>query len=407
MTTQTNTELPGTKSLHVGTDQGDDQISLLDVLILLAKRKFVVVGLPFVVALIAAGYSLLLPNIFTANTRILPPQGQPGAAAMLAQQLGGIAGLVGGAAGLKNPNDLYIAMLRSRTLADYLNQRLSLMTRWEINTKYPSQFYERLERVTRISSGKDGVITLEVQDKDPKFAAELANAYVDELVKFSSVLAVTEGAQRRLFFEQQLALAKDNLASMEIAARRALEAGGLSKVDEEGRTMIEASARLRGQITVKEVQIAAMRSYAADGNPELRFAQQELDSMRDKLRKLEGEGRADAPGREANGRASESLRLLREYKYRETIMELLAKQYELAKIDEAKNPSLIQVLDKAIEPDQRSAPRRTRIVLISAFLAFFVAILWVIVRELAASTGSDPQRNARMLELKRRLFSWK
>lgn len=407
MAEQIDTDVRKSEPSGAGAHTGDNDVSVLDVLILLAKRKFLLVGLPFVVALIAAGYSLLLPNIFTANTRILPPQGQPGAAAMLAQQLGGIAGLVGGAAGLKNPNDLYIAMLRSRTLADYLNQRLSLMTRWEIDNKYRSQLYERLERVTRISSGKDGVITLEVQDKDPKFAAELANAYVDELVKFSSVLAVTEGAQRRLFFEQQLALAKDNLASMEIAARRALEAGGLSKVDEEGRTMIEASARLRGQITVKEVQIAAMRSYAADGNPELRFAQQELDSMRDKLRKLEGEGRADAPGREANGRASESLRLLREYKYRETIMELLAKQYELAKIDEAKNPSLIQVLDKAIEPDQRSAPRRTRIVLISAFLAFFVAILWVIVRELAASTGSDPQRNARVLELKRRLFSWK
>src|SRR5207249_1859342 len=162
-----------------------------------------------------------------------------------------------------------------------------------------------------------------------------------------------------------------------------------------------------GQITVKEVQIASMRAYAAEGNPELRFAQQELDSMRDKLRKLEGAGRVDATGREANGGASESLRLLREYKYHETIFELLAKQYELAKIDEAKDPSLIQVLDKAIEPDRRSSPQRTRIVLVAAFLAFFVAILWVIVQQLAASIGSDPQRNARVLELKRRLLSWK
>ena len=171
--------------------------------------------------------------------------------------------------------------------------------------------------------------------------------------------------------------------------------------------MVEASARLRGQITVKEVQIAAMRAYAAEGNPELRFAQRELDSMRQKLGKLEGAGGADATGRKANGRASESLGLLREYKYREAIVELLAKQYELAKIDEAKDPSLIQVLDKAIEPDQRSSPRRTRIVLVSAFLAFFVAILWVIVQALAASTGSDLQRKTRLLELRRHLFSWK
>jgi uncharacterized protein involved in exopolysaccharide biosynthesis len=407
MTEQTNTQEKAIEPLPAGGDKGDNELGPLDVLIILAKRKLLLIGLPFVVALIAAGYSLMLPSIFTANTRVLPPQGQPGAAAILAQQFGGIAGLVGASAGLKNPNDLYIAMLRSRTLADYLNQRFGLMKRWEIDSKYRSQLYERLGGVTRISSGKDGVITIEVDDKDPKFAAELANAYVDELVKFSSVLAVTEGGQRRLFFERQLALAKDNLASMEIAARKALEAGGLSNVDAEGRAMVEASARLRGQITVKEVQIAAMRSYAAEGNPELRFAQQELDSMRDKLRKLEGEGRADPKGREANGRASESLRLLREYKYRETILELLAKQYELAKIDEAKDPSLIQVLDKAIEPDHRSSPRRTRIVLISAFLAFFVAILWVIVQEFAARTGSDPQRKTRLLELRRQLFSWK
>src|SRR5207248_1904243 len=137
------------------------------------------------------------------------------------------------------------------------------------------------------------------------------------------------------------------------------------------------------------------------------FAQQELDSMRDKLRKLEGAGRADATGRETNGGASESLRLLREYKYHETIFELLAKQYELAKIDEAKDPSLIQVLDKAIEPDHRSSPKRTRIVLVAAFLAFFVAVLWVIVQELAASFWSDPQRKTRLLALKRHLFSWK
>jgi tyrosine-protein kinase Etk/Wzc len=407
MTDKTSTKVQAIEPAPVGGDRGDRDFGPLDVLIMLARRKFLLLALPFVVALIAAGYSLTLPNIFTANTRILPPQGQPGAAAMLTQQLGGFAGLVAGSAALKNPNDLYVSMLRSRTVADYLNQRLGLLALWEIDAKYPSQLYERLGSITRISFGKDGVITIEVDDRNPKFAAQLANAYVDGLVRFSSVLAVTEGAQRRLFFERQLALAKDNLASMEVAARKALEAGGLSKVDEEGRAMVEASARLRGQITVKEVQIAAMRAYAAEGNPELRFAQQELDSMRHQLRKLEGVGGTDAAGREGNGRASASLGLLREYKYREAIVELLAKQYEMAKIDEAKDPSLIQVLDKAIEPDQKSSPRRSRIVMVSAFLALLMVILWVIVQELAASTGSDPERKSRLLELKRLLYSWK
>jgi len=406
MTEETDTQVRATEPLRAGADKDDNDISLLDVLIVLAKYKLLLLGLPFAVAVIAAGYSLMLPNIFTANTKILPPQGQSSAAVMLAQ-LGGIAGLVSGSASLKNPNDLYMAMLKSRTVADNLNQRFGLIKLWKIDPRYTSLVYEVLDKITRVSSGKDGIILVEVEDKDPKFAAELANAYVDELVRFTSVLAVTEGAQRRLFFERQLALAKDNLASVEVAARQALEAGGLSKVDDQGRAIVEASARLRGQITVKEVQIGAMRTYAADRNPELHLAQQELDSMKRELRKIEGVGGTKPSTREANGQASDSLRLLRDYKYRETIFELLAKQYELAKIDEAKDSSLIQVMDKAIEPDHRSKPRRTRIVLVSAFIAFFIAFLGVFVRELSVRTGADPARAGRMLELKRHLFAWK
>jgi uncharacterized protein involved in exopolysaccharide biosynthesis len=382
------------------------EIGLLDLMIMLAKHKLLILGLPLVVAVLAAGYSLMLPNIFTANAKILPPQGQSATAAMMAQ-LSGIAGLVGGPAGLKNPNDLYIAMLKSRSVADKLDQRFGLMKLWKIDPAYKSVVYDELGKITRVSSGKDGIILVEVDNKDPKFAADLANAYVDELIGFTSVLAVTEGAQRRLFFERQLALAKDNLASVEIAARQALEAGGLSKVDDQGRAIVEASARLRGQITVKEVQIGAMRAYAAERNPEMQLAQQELESMKRELRKIEGANGVKAATGEPSAQASDSLRLLRDYKYRETIFELLAKQYELARIDEAKDSSLIQVMDKAIEPDRRSSPKRTRIVLVSAFLAFLVAILWVIVQALGASTGSDPQRKTRLLELRRHLFSWK
>src|SRR4029079_7857822 len=202
MTDQTNAQPHATEPSQVGDDKGVNDVSLLDMLIILVKYKRFVIGLPLLVAVIAAAYSLLLPNIFTANTKILPPQSQSGTAAMLAQ-LGGIAGLVGGSAALKNPNDLYVAMLRSRTVANNLNQRFGLMKRWEINIKHPSHMYEVVERVTRVSFGKDGVITIEVDDQDAKFSADLANAYVDELVRFTSVLAVTEGGQRRVFFERQ------------------------------------------------------------------------------------------------------------------------------------------------------------------------------------------------------------
>lgn len=385
----------------------DDEISLIDPLIVLAKHKILILGLPIVVAVLAAGYSLTLPNIFTASTKILPPQqSQSTASAMLAQLGGGIAGLVGGAAGLKNPNDLYVAMLKSRTVANNMIQRFGLMKLWEIDIEHPSDAYIALAGVTKITSETDGTILIAVDDKDTKRAADLANAYVDELVKFTSVLAVTEAAQRRLFFERQFTLAKDNLAKAEAAARQALQTGGLVKVDDQGRAMVEATARLRGQITVKEVQIGAMRTFAADRNPDLQLAQQELVSLKRELAKVEGTGDTKPVSNGPSGQGSESLRFLRDVKYHEVIFELLARQFEMAKIDEAKDSPIIQVMDKAIEPDRKSKPRRSLIVMLATLAALFVGTLCAFLLEAMAKVGSDPQQADRLQALKRYL-TWR
>ena len=373
----------------------DDEISLLDMLIVLAKHKLLILGLPFAVAVIAAGYSLTLPNIFTANTKILPPQQSQSTASAMLAQLGNLGGLAGG----KNSNDLYIAMLSSRAVADNLIQRFGLMKPGE---KYPSNVRRGLANVTKITSGKDGIITIEVDDKDPKRAAELANAYVDELRKLTNVLAVTEASQRRLFFEQQFAHARDQLAKAEASARQALEKGGLFQVEGQGRAILESSARLRGQITVKEVQIGAMRIFAAERNPELRFAQQELDAMKRELARIEGASSSKSgDSRENDDGGIDSLRLLRNVKYYETIYELLAKQYEMAKIDEAKDSGLIQVLDKAIEPDSKSKPIRLFIAIWAALVAGFLTVLWAIIIELGQKARQDPQQAARLDLLRR------
>lgn len=380
----------------------DDEISLLDLLIVLAKHKKLILGLPFVVAVIAALYSLTLPAIYTATTKILPPQqGQSAASAMLAQLGGGIAGLVGGAG--KGPSDIYVAMLRSRTVADKLIERFGLLADSDSNSgaKYPSEVRKKLAAVTNISSSKDGIITIEVDDKDPKRSADLANSYVDELLKLTQVLAVTEASQRRLFFERQYIQAKDSLAKAEAAARQALQTGGLVKVDDQGRAMVEVVARLRGQIAAKEVEIGAMRAFATDSNPGLRFAQQELESMKHELGKIEGTGSNKSVTNDAPGQGSESLRLLREVKFHEVVFELLARQYEAAKIDEAKDSAVIQVMDKAIEPDSKSKPNRSLFVLLSAMAAGFAAILWAFLREAIAKSGSDPKQAARLQAIKR------
>lgn len=377
-----------------------DEISLFDLLITLAKHKLLVFGMPFAVAVLASGYSLTLPNIFTASTKILTPQGQSGTSSTLAQ-LGGLAGL----AGLKNPSDLYIGMLKSRTVADNLIQRFELMQLYA--AKNPTQARGKLAGVTNIVAGKDGIITIEVDDQDPKRAAEITNAYVAELFKLTNVLAVTEASQRRLFFERQFEQARGNLTKAEAVAKTALEKGGFVQVESQGRAIAEATASLRAKITVKEVQIGAMRTFATERNPELQLAQKELESLKHELARIEGPSASKSGNAQASsGSGIETLGLLRDVKYYETIYELLAKQYELAKIDEAKDSAIVQVMDKAIEPDERSKPRRSVFVLLYALAALFIGILLAYVREVMARVKSDPQLATRLLDLKRHL-AWK
>jgi tyrosine-protein kinase Etk/Wzc len=388
----------------------DDGTSVLDLLIVLAKHKRTVIGVPFAAALAAAIVSLLLPAVYTGTTRILPPQQGASAASAMLNQLGGAAGGLGGLAGGtfvgRNPSDLYVGMLRSRTVAD------NLVATFELGKVYgedrPSDIRKRLERETSIVAGRDGIITVEVDDRDAKRAAGLANAYVGELTTLTKVLAVTEASQRRLFFERQLEQAKDNLSAAEIAARQGLQKGGLAQVDAQGRSMIAVTARLRAEISAKEVQLSAMRTFAAEGNPELQRAQQELEALRRELARVEGSSPVGTVGKAETlaGSGLDNLGRLRDVKYYEFLYELLAKQYELAKIDEAKDATIIQVLDKAIEPDSRSKPRRALIVVLVGLLALLIAIMWAFVREAMTKASSDPQQLARVQAIKRYL-SWR
>lgn len=386
--------------------QSEDEISLLDLLIVLAKHKKLILGMPLAVAIAAAIISMLLPPVYTATTKILPPQqSQSSASAMLAQLGGALGGLAGGAAGIKSPNDLYVGMLKSRTLADSLIQRFDLKTVYQ--AEFSSAVRKALEGASVITSGKDGIIVIEVDDKDPKRAAALANGYVEELAKLNNSLAVTEAAKRRLFFEQQLRLAKDNLARAETAAKSALDQGGVSMVEEQGKSMVVTTAQLRAQVAVKEVQIGAMKSFAAERNPDLQKAQQELAAMRQQLARLEGNGETlGDPGKGASGRGFTNLALLRDVKYYGVVFELLAKQYEMAKLDEAKDSALIQVLDKAIEPDRKSKPKRVLIVILATLAAGFIAVLWAFLKEAMEKARRNPESSERMKQF-RRALAWR
>src|SRR5258708_25373301 len=263
-----------------------EKIHFPDRLIVLAKRKWFIFKFVGCAAVLSAGISLLLPKTYTANAKIMPPQQNQsmGAMAALSSQLGPLAALAGGSLGLRTPSDLYVAMLRSRTVADNLVDRFSLIKVYD--TKLRVDARRRLENRTEISAGKDGVISISVDDRSPQRAADLANGYVDELEKLTKTLAVTEATKRRLFFEREVKMASDELANAEVALKQTQEKTGLILLDSQSRAMIESLTSLRARVAAQEVKVQAMRSFATTENPDLVLAEQELATMRAQLDRL-------------------------------------------------------------------------------------------------------------------------
>jgi tyrosine-protein kinase Etk/Wzc len=296
-----------------------------------------------------------------------------------------------------------VGMLKSRTVADNLIARFGLKKLYERETLDDTR--RELEQRTAISHGRDGIITIRFEDRERARAAEIANGYVEELYKLTQTLAVTEAGHRRLFMEKQLKLTRDGLANAEVALKTTQETTGLIKLDEQGRALIEAVAALRAQIAAKEVEAGAMRLFATERNPGYLRVQQEIGGLRSELSRLEKTNRAAAgdilvPVGKVPEAGLEYVRRLRDVKYYETVFELLAKQYEIAKIDEARDASIIQVLDPAVEPDRKSRPHRALIVIVTAILALLAALLLALLRDAHARAQRDPEESRKIDSLR-------
>jgi uncharacterized protein involved in exopolysaccharide biosynthesis len=391
----------------VFVESAEDEISLLDILIVIVQYRRLILKTAAYMVVLGVIVSLLLPIRYTATTSILPPQQTSSAGSALMAQLGGlssVASLAGGSLGLKNPNDLQVAMLKSRTVEDAMLDRFHLVELFEV--KQRSDARKKLEDVVDIDSGaKDGLIRLSVTDRNPRRAAEMANGYVEEFKRLSANLAVTEASQRRLFFEQQLAQAKDNLANAEEDLKRTGQKTGLIQLDSQTRATIELVAELRGEIAAKEVQINGMRSFATGENPELQMAEQQLAGLRSQAEKMgaasEDASNALIPKGGMQEAGIEYMRKLRDVKYFETIFDLLARQYEIAKVDEARQGATVQVVDRAIVPDRRSSPKRTLIVLGAAVLGLFFGVVWAFSREGLTRLSKNPAEQHRLELLKK------
>lgn len=350
-------------------------MTLVDAMLVLARRKKLLIGLPLAAALVALAVSFALPRVYTGSTKLLPPQQAQSSATALLSQLGGAAALAGGMAGVKQPSDMYIGMLTSRTVADRLVARFDLKARYGLESAEKTR--RKLAERSTMVAGKDGMISISVEDHDPKLAAALANGYVSELQLLNKTLALTEAAQRRLFFERQLETAKDNLAKVEMSLKGAMDSGGVISVDTESAAILQTAARLKAQLSAKEIELGAMRAFVTEQNPEYKRVSEELASLRSELGKLEGGRAGSAPATSARRGGLDNIQLMRDLKYYQMLYELLAKQYEVARLDEAKESSLIQVLDPAVEPEFASSPKRALLVLLTFVLALAATAVWV------------------------------
>ncbi|GAB4058042.1 Wzz/FepE/Etk N-terminal domain-containing protein [Uliginosibacterium sediminicola] len=352
---------------------------------------------PCLFVLVAIIYAFVSTPLYEARTSVLPPQQQSSGAL---SQLGGLAAVAGGSLGLKNPNDLYIAMLKSRDVGVSLIQRFKLQERYE--TRSRDDTLRALEKVTLIDSGKDGLINIAVTDPSPDVAASIANAYVDELRRVSKTLAVTEAAQRRLFFETQLRDTRKNLSDAEISLKQLQQKTGLLQLEAQGKVAIDATANLRAQIAARQVELVAMKNYATEQNPAVQRLRGELEALQSQLRQMERNGSDDALfSRQGMPEAGiEYVRKTRELKYQEMLYELLSRQYEIAKLDEAKDGANIQVLDKAVPPERKSKPKRTMIVLLALFAGVFLGLVLAFIREALQRLKSSPSQRSRLDEIR-------
>lgn len=362
---------------------GADYIDLYDCMVVLKKNRKSLLLTPLAFGVVAALISLALPNQYTATARILPPQSASGASALLGQ-LGGLGGLAGAALGGKPSGETYVGMLGSRTVADRLVSRFKLEEVYK--TDYQSEAVLALTKASSIVNGRDGIIVVAVDNRDPKLAAGLANGYVEELKKLTETLAVTEAAQRRLFLEKRLEQAKESLADSEVALKQMQEKTGVIKLDGQAQGAIAAVAALKAQIAAKEVALGAMASFATTENPLYQRAQRELAGLRAQLSKLEtaansGSGDVSIATSRMPELGMDYVRRVRDLKYNEALFEQLAKQYELARIDEARDSSTVQALDVAVVPDRKSKPTRSLIVLAAVVLGAAAALAAAFVRE--------------------------
>lgn len=371
-----------------------DEPSMLDSLTVLARHWRGLFATAISTGVLALGATYVMAPTYTASTVFLPPQqSQNGLAASALAALGPLAGLAAGSA-IRSPGEQFVALMQSRNVSDRLIDSFKLQEVYD----------KELLSETRIALGehvsiglgkKDGLITVIVEDEEAQRAADMANAYVAELRRVTSELALTEAQQRRAFFDKQLQQTRERLA----AAQTDLQASGvtMANINAEPKAAVESYARLKAEHTAATVRLQGMRAYLSDQSIEVKQALSAIATLQAKLKELEGQGT------EARGADSAYLNKYREFKYQEALFETFSRQFELARLDEAREGGLIQVVDVAQVPDRRSRPKRLRTAALFTLLGLIFGSGGLLYRDHWRRQQRDPAQAKRWNALRQAL----
>lgn len=368
---------------NVDSSSGESEINLLELCQVLVKRRMLIIFVTLAAIVLSISYCLTLKNIYTATARILPPQkdGGGGLSALLGQA-GGLAALAAGA-GLGGGADLYVGILKSRSVADDVIKKLDLTAKFKAKSHDAAR--KRLAGKVMVQSDKmTGIITINADDLDPKQAALLANTFIEELGRTTVRLNLSRVSTERMFLEKRLEVVRADLKIAEEEVKRFAQNNKIIQVDSQAKASIEGIVKLKAELASREVQLSVLKSYQTDESQEVKSLQTAIKRLRLEIDRLAGSssGGEGIPSIGAvPGVGLEYARRMRDMKVQEAIYEQLTKQYEVAKLNEAKDSSSIQVLDSAVPPDQKSKPKRSMIVILATFTAFFCSVFLAFIME--------------------------
>ena len=364
----------------------DESIDLVEILRSLYRGRRILVAVTLGAAAIGTAIAFLIPPQFTSKASFIPPStsNSSSAAALMGQfsQLSGI-GASGMMGGIKNPGDVYVGILKSQSVESEIVKRLDLKSVYKVTKE--SQAEKILSGNSKFDVGlKDSIVTISVTDGSPARAHDIANGYLDSLRETNGRLALSEASQRALFFQQQLAKEKDALADAEVELKKSEEQSGLIAPAGQTASEIQIIAQTRAQIASREVTLSALRQSSTPQNPEVIRLQSEIDDLQGQLARLQtGSGNAKGgaiPTSKVPELELDYVRKTREVKYHEALFEMLAKQYEAARMDESHEAPVLQVLDPASYPDEKSSPKRMLIMLGSLIAGCLMGCFWVLLR---------------------------